>query len=1748
MKKNSVQNSDNWRRKLLPALIGACFVAPGTLANPTGPNVVNGQVTFSNSGNVFNITNSPGSIINWQNFSIDKNETTRFTQQSANSWVLNRIIGQDPSLLFGTLQSNGKVVLINPNGVIFGANSTVDTGALFASSLNISDSDFKNGNLHFSGGENAGSVINQGTIRTPDGGQIFLIAPHVENNGIITNSRGEVVLAAGHEVQLVDSGNPNLQVVISAPADQAINLGQIIARGGQVGIYGALIKQQGVINADSAVVGENGKILFRASDTTLLEAGSVTSAIGAGQGGDVSVLGNHVALVGNASVDVSGNTGGGTVLIGGDYHGANPLIQNAGASYVSADANVNANALQNGNGGKVIVWSDQATRDYGHISARGGASGGNGGFVEVSSKNYLDYRGATDLRGFKGLSGTLLLDPSDITIQNGGPTDLVLGGSGPYTFDSGSGASILTVSDLGNQLALGDVTVSTSPGSGGSGDITMANSMGWGSPNNLTLIADRNLNVNASLSSSNGGAITLNGGLGISINATVQSSGAVKMTAGTGGISGSSSIFANTLEVNSAGDVSLAAAGNVGTLAANVTTGGFVFQNSTTPLTIGTVGATSGLTAPGNITIQQYTAGDITVNQNVNSTAGNVMIGIASGNGAVSVGAGATVSGTNAQIYTSNAGIVIDGTLSATSGGATVNAAGGAVALSGSVTSSSGIIGISGTGGVNLTGSASVESSSGVISVTAGSADAPITMAAGTEMENGGSTITLNADKMNLNGMLCAMGGHAVLEPFSTGTPIYVAATGHTATPSQLELTNADLSTLSQSPFVTIGNGNAGAIDIRSPFTAGLTELTLMSGNPISQQPGATLGGSTSLNIQGYSVNLQEANPTGVIAGSASMGSFIYRSSNGIAVNQIDGTNGISAASGIFLQSDSASGIGQQAGAPLTTTGALALKTIGMVNLMDTGNNVGMLEADLNVAGTGTGTLQFLNSGTLDVNGPAFSITGVTTNNQKISIAANGALTISQPVNAGADKVELTSDTLALSATVTASDVDIQPYTAGRNITVGSATCQVAPCLAAYNLFNVNAGTIGIGTTNVSNIPGNIYVAGITPGSSLATDINAGTTRIGLLTGGSSTVTQGGAINVQDLGVEAGGAVTLTAANQVTNLAGMTNSNFSFTNSGSFALSTLTGGTGANHYSVMGVNTNGGGPETLTSSAGGITLNAPIVAAGNSVILNAAGAITNGGGSISASSLTATAGSGIGNGTALVTQVSTFSGTNSGANTDIQINNTGPLTLNNVVQSTGGSTGNIVIDNVGAMTVASGQTVSTKLGAITLTTHSPLTVDGTVSSGGGGNITLTANPAGSTADKLTVSATGSVSTTGAVVLTAGDAINLVGSVAGGTVTKNSFLNTPPPPPPPTLAACIATPSLSGCSSVLPTMATCIATPLTQGCGVVLPTIGQCITTPTASGCIAVLPSLTTCVATPATLGCAVVLPTVAQCTTTPSMTGCDVVLPPSTPTLTQCIATPALAGCVNVLPTVAQCVLAPTKSGCAVVLPTLGQCISDPTIFGCSVELPTLAQCIATPTASGCAVVLPTIAQCTAASATPGCQVVLPSLSQCVTQPNQAGCTVVLPSVAQCVSTPSAQGCSVVLPAIGACITDPTQSGCVAVLPPLAQCILTPDQQGCSVVLPSVSLCTTNPATQGCSVVLPVVQTQNSDNENVTLELNANLALLPVNTGGGTSSTGNGGDGAGENKSDKNIGTKDSGNSKKDGLTKDDPVKKMYCN
>ena len=291
------------------------------LANPTGPAVVGGHATVSGLGtsHVTIAQASQQAIINWQQFNIAPNEVTQFIQPNVQAIALNRIFDQNPSQIFGSLRANGTVILLNPNGIMFGPNAQVNVGGLIASSLNLSNANFLAGHYLFQGTGLEGWVKNAGTIQGQYGG-VYLLAPNVENSGVITSPGGNIVLGRRRErpFSRIVPTDEDFLAELSNPLGQAVNLKDLIADGGNITLAGRVVNQAGLIQANS-VRERNGKIEIYASETLTLKSGSQTIAKGGSDG--LSDGGTILAIADKfrgtakfekgATLDVSGGSAGG---------------------------------------------------------------------------------------------------------------------------------------------------------------------------------------------------------------------------------------------------------------------------------------------------------------------------------------------------------------------------------------------------------------------------------------------------------------------------------------------------------------------------------------------------------------------------------------------------------------------------------------------------------------------------------------------------------------------------------------------------------------------------------------------------------------------------------------------------------------------------------------------------------------------------------------------------------------------------------------------------------------------------------------------------------------------------------------------------------------------------------------------------------------------------------------------------------------------------------------------------------------------------------------------------------------------------------------------------------------------------------------------------------------------------------------------------------------------------------------------
>ena len=414
---------------ILAVGVPAYAIDPGTL--PAGGQITAGAGSIGSSGTRMTVNQSSQQMIaNWSSFNIGTDASVQFIQPNFSATVLNRIADQNPSQILGSLSANGKVFLLNPSGIIFGKNARVDVGGLVASSLNMLDRDFLAARYKFFTSGNAGKILNQGNISVTPGGVVALIAPKVTNEGTITARSGSVALGAGNKVSVDFTGDGLITLTVDEGAIDALveNKGLVKADGGLVimtasavdALSKSTVNNTGIIEANSFQLKE-GRILLDAVGGMTTVSGTLDASSAAGKGGKVVATGERVLVKDGAHLTASGATGGGEVLVGGNWQGKDTSIHQATGTIVERGALLEANATDKGNGGTVVAWSDvtnplSVTRAYGTFEAQGGPNGGDGGLIETSG-HWLDVAGIwVSASGRKGKTGLWLLDPYDVTI------------------------------------------------------------------------------------------------------------------------------------------------------------------------------------------------------------------------------------------------------------------------------------------------------------------------------------------------------------------------------------------------------------------------------------------------------------------------------------------------------------------------------------------------------------------------------------------------------------------------------------------------------------------------------------------------------------------------------------------------------------------------------------------------------------------------------------------------------------------------------------------------------------------------------------------------------------------------------------------------------------------------------------------------------------------------------------------------------------------------------------------------------------------------------------------------------------------------------------------------------------------------------------------------------------------------------------------------------------------------------------
>jgi trimeric autotransporter adhesin len=1047
------------------------------VANPTGPQVVNGSAQFQGLGTSnLKVTNSSNAIINWQGFSIPGGSITQFAQQSASSAVLNRVVGADISQIQGQLLSNGRVFLINPAGIVIGAGAVIDTAGFVGSTLQMLDGDFLAGKLKFSGDAKSGAIINHGWIRAGSGGNVVLVAPSIENSGVIQTDGGQIVLAAGQKLTIGSLDYEGVQFEIQAPTDSALNIGKLLADGGAVGVFAGTLKHSGDIRANALTRDEAGRVVlkaqgdvtvaagstitadgktggaitFQSTNGTTLVSGNVTAQGSDGKGGDIRVLGERVGVIEQALLDVSGTSGGGQILIGGDYRGENSSVQNAAGTFVGVDTTLRADALTSGDGGKLIVWSENSTRAYGAMSARGGAQWGNGGFVETSG-HYLDVLSRPDVSAPNGRGGTWLLDPFNITItaatttNNTGTPDFT-----PTGNDSQVSAAAIATRLEGNN----NVTIDTSGGGTQAGNITVASGITTttaGAGATLTLNADGTVNVNAPIDVPlHHVVITAGRAVGSAGGVNLNNVGGVVIRTGSGGVNPAADVTITATR----GDIFFNQGSNVAISSPGDSTNGDGIVTLTA-----TAGAIRNQNLPSQIAVERASALNITARDGLSAVTGDAFLADVS---AVSINT------TNANFNFAN------------NSAFTVNA--------------------SNAGNADLFFSTR-------------NADDALTVAGAVT----GRSISLTGDQVTVSADVTGTSNVGV-STFSLARAIALEnAADSIGTGATMRV---DLGELNRfvTPRLTVGNVlNTGGLVVAenvnpSNLLAGTGSLGLFAGSPITQTGGAIIT-VPRLEAMGTSVVLNNVNSVGRIAGQATGLNQPFTFQNGAAldVQTVASVAGISTNNGnvtlanagpMSITSNINAGTGTVA---LTTSGAgnaitqtaasTNAITAGTLTLTTADANATLNRAtnaiiNLGATNLGTGALNLLDAGGLTVTGTVGATGGVALN-------TSGPLTINNTVNAGGF--------------------------------FGGGTVSLATTGSGNAITQNAAGKITANTLTLSTVDGNVTLNTATGGNPIA---NLGTTSLG--TGALDLFTDGSTGGLTVTGpVAATGGITLSTIGSI---------------------------------------------------------------------------------------------------------------------------------------------------------------------------------------------------------------------------------------------------------------------------------------------------------------------------------------------------------------------------------------------------------------------------------------------------------------------------------------------------------------------------------------------------------------------------------------------------------------------------------------
>jgi len=613
------------------------------LALPEGMVVTGGQLELqqSDANNAQILQGSQRAAADFNSFNIDAGQRVQIKQPNAASLFLGRVTNGQITQIHGQLDANGRVVLVNPAGLIVGPGGVVNAAAFTATTLHVDPQRFMQGGVvelkALPGSDPNAAVINHGRITVNGGGFAALLAPQVVNHGVITAKLGQVQLASGTAATLDISGDGLLSVALdpavagSITANGTIKASHVRIGGGEAAaLAAATVQLGGVIQARS-----NAELL--------------------GSGGRITVEGEHISVTSTAVLDATGPAGGGQILVGGSWQNSDPAVRQATTTTVEAGAVLDASATAKGHGGTVVAWSDitnpaSVTRVAGSLRAEGGPNGGDGGRLEASGALLqVDGINVSTLAPM-GRNGLWLLDPTTVNITSSSTTGSLAGDL------ANAGVTSIKATDIQNAINAGNnVSIVASD------TITLSSNLAFAvSPTNTTptLTLDNRSGSKKTITTS-GSVATISDtttASGSSVNISMLSAGGSILLPNSNGATG--------LTLNIKGHLLLD-----NTFAVGGTTSGFINSANATTYAIGTASGI-GLGYYQSITAKSITMKGVS-SASTNQTAG-VYIGAGTGTSLTATGGDINLNGvlrTASAISGSSVfGTRVDGNVTANSG------------------------------------------------------------------------------------------------------------------------------------------------------------------------------------------------------------------------------------------------------------------------------------------------------------------------------------------------------------------------------------------------------------------------------------------------------------------------------------------------------------------------------------------------------------------------------------------------------------------------------------------------------------------------------------------------------------------------------------------------------------------------------------------------------------------------------------------------------------------------------------------------------------------------------------------------------------------------------------------------------------------------------------------------------------------------------------------------------------------------